>query len=327
MQFEIPCPNGHNVRFSLKLAGRLCQCPKCSAKIPIPSLDELRESMGDQVDEEIQQAFDEAYENQKKLLAAIKEKQRQAAASSASSPEGLAPPAVSVVAPAMSVVAPAEEKSDQETEELIEFACPNGHQLSAPLSQAGKTGKCPHCQTRFIVPESEEVEEVSESEGNSFLDLGFGDPPPSLAPSLHAVTPPKVAVPPAAPAGNDSKKPDISRSSSQSNSPQAFLFPGLAINSTGDAIDFGLEAVAESVPALMKTDPMAQLFWQFWQRRNDNTIIELHTDDGRVFIPEEFFEDESRGEVGVFKVQSSNAHSVTIGIRWSTICRIQEKGA
>jgi hypothetical protein len=35
---------------------------------------------------------------------------------------------------------------------VIQFVCPNGHPLSASEEQAGKPGKCPKCQSSFVVP-------------------------------------------------------------------------------------------------------------------------------------------------------------------------------
>jgi hypothetical protein len=44
---------------------------------------------------------------------------------------------------------------------MIKFLCPNGHQLSAPDNLAGKAGKCPKCNTPFVVPKLEDFEESS----------------------------------------------------------------------------------------------------------------------------------------------------------------------
>jgi hypothetical protein len=44
---------------------------------------------------------------------------------------------------------------------MIKFLCPSGHQLSAPDNLAGKAGKCPKCNTPFVVPKLEEFEESS----------------------------------------------------------------------------------------------------------------------------------------------------------------------
>jgi Zn finger protein HypA/HybF involved in hydrogenase expression len=42
---------------------------------------------------------------------------------------------------------------------MIKFLCPNGHQLSAPEHLVGKAGKCPKCNTAFLVPSPDEPEE------------------------------------------------------------------------------------------------------------------------------------------------------------------------
>jgi hypothetical protein len=44
---------------------------------------------------------------------------------------------------------------------MIKFLCPSGHPLSAPDNLAGKKGKCPKCNTPFVVPNLEEMEELS----------------------------------------------------------------------------------------------------------------------------------------------------------------------
>lgn len=40
---------------------------------------------------------------------------------------------------------------------VIRFLCPNGHQLTAPETLAGKAGKCPKCGLAFAVPTLEEI--------------------------------------------------------------------------------------------------------------------------------------------------------------------------
>ena len=50
---------------------------------------------------------------------------------------------------------------------VIKFLCPNGHQLSAPESMAGKKGKCPKCQSAFVVPTLEEMAAAEAEEGEA----------------------------------------------------------------------------------------------------------------------------------------------------------------
>jgi len=61
----------------------------------------------------------------------------------------------------------------------IHFKCPNGHSLSTKESNAGKTGKCPKCQSAFEVPKQTVLTE------SAVLDI-IGDPEPTT--SVHAIT-------------------------------------------------------------------------------------------------------------------------------------------
>ncbi|MCO6456179.1 MAG: hypothetical protein J5I93_12840 [Pirellulaceae bacterium] len=58
---------------------------------------------------------------------------------------------------------------------VIKFICPNGHQLSAPDDRAGKPGKCPKCQTAFVVPDLEELDEAEQGK----ISMQAGDSSPS----------------------------------------------------------------------------------------------------------------------------------------------------
>ena len=60
---------------------------------------------------------------------------------------------------------------------VIKFLCPNGHQLNAPENMAGKKGKCPKCQSAFVVPTLEEVaaaEAEADAETVPQEQAGFG---------------------------------------------------------------------------------------------------------------------------------------------------------
>ena len=294
MQFEIPCPNGHNVRFGLKFAGTVSRCPKCSEKIQIPMLDELRASLGEDIDAETKAAFEEA---EKRITEMVMKREQEFRAKNALAAKAAAE---------KTAVRKSEVPAANAEEEMIEFACPNGHQLSAPVSKAGKTGTCPHCTSRFIVPGLDDEEEAVEEETEEKAVPEFSFPaayalPPTTGGSASSV------------------------SSAKSDAPPAFLFPDLPGNSGGGGLDFGMDDSARKIPRVMREDPMARMFWKFWSRRGENTVIELHTEDGKVIIPENFLEDDSEEEVGVFEMRNVGAHLVTIGIRWTHICRVQEK--
>lgn len=60
----------------------------------------------------------------------------------------------------------------------IQFMCPNGHTLSAPEHQAGKEGKCPKCESAFLVPDLEEFASLEDE----FEDVEEADSEPDADP-------------------------------------------------------------------------------------------------------------------------------------------------
>jgi hypothetical protein len=56
------------------------------------------------------------------------------------------------------------EPATAETATTFWFLCPNGHKLNGPLTLAGRAGKCPHCDARFIIPSPEDYEEEAEEQ-------------------------------------------------------------------------------------------------------------------------------------------------------------------
>ncbi len=44
--------------------------------------------------------------------------------------------------------------------EQIEFLCPNGHRVWAPISLQGRAGQCPDCDSRFHIPTLADYEEM-----------------------------------------------------------------------------------------------------------------------------------------------------------------------
>ena len=78
---------------------------------------------------------------------------------------------------------------------VIKFLCPNGHQLSAPENMAGKKGKCPKCQSAFVVPTMEDVA-AAESES---------EPVPQEQPAFTAAAGGNGSEPPSVPAMGSGK--------------------------------------------------------------------------------------------------------------------------
>lgn len=94
----------------------------------------------------------------------------------------------------------------------ITILCPNGHKLVCPESQAGKRGKCPHCQATFRVPLLEEA--AGEAAGHKSSPAVSTGSAPALAGVAVATTesgtnklsaPETNVVPPPPPGGEEYK--------------------------------------------------------------------------------------------------------------------------
>jgi hypothetical protein len=72
---------------------------------------------------------------------------------------------------------------------VIKFLCPNEHQLSAPESMAGKRGKCPKCQSAFVVPTLEELAAAEAEEAEEAAAAPATTAAPELAPTSGAADP------------------------------------------------------------------------------------------------------------------------------------------
>lgn len=64
---------------------------------------------------------------------------------------------------------------------MIKFLCPSGHPLSAPENLAGKKGKCPKCNTPFVVPSLEEVADLSPPGAASASDQPAAEAEPAVS--------------------------------------------------------------------------------------------------------------------------------------------------
>lgn len=124
MAITFHCPAGHKLSSREELSGKTGHCPKCGAEFVVPP-----------------QVFHESGED---VLRPNREGERVAPdfeperTSDERGPSSFRPTSMSTAS------APG----------TVTFLCPNGHRLNAPNSLVGKAGQCPHCQARFLVPES-----------------------------------------------------------------------------------------------------------------------------------------------------------------------------
>jgi hypothetical protein len=109
----------------------------------------------------------------------------------------------------------------------IRFLCPNGHKLNVKDYLAGKKGRCPYCDTRFVIPKQSQKDARVDSLDSSSSQVGDDDEsgadqiePPTAEESLPAsafaqalpATPAPVAQPvSAAPVGYPTGQPMAAR--------------------------------------------------------------------------------------------------------------------
>jgi hypothetical protein len=76
---------------------------------------------------------------------------------------------------------------------VIEFLCPNGHQIRCQAEQAGRAAKCPRCEVRFRVPDPSELESGTSDalSKQDFADFDFSEEKPSVPEPAPKETAPK----------------------------------------------------------------------------------------------------------------------------------------
>ena len=391
--FETVCPNDHPVKFILEMCGRVAQCPKCCAKFELPRLEEVRQILGDDISEELKKELKEAEIKLRHLnWSEVSRKTRMAAAENLSRPVNVENEFEALkkenlketeqkslkkmgdkkieqrnfakAAERDCSLNPLEKEEELEAEQereheeaLLQFLCPNGHELSASAKMAGKKGKCPECGEKFIIPIMENTEEADpfdldtyDAEPDIFSfdsdkkKAGSGDLFADSITKNAAVKTLKKPVPPSISIAKDSGN-------------KAFLYPNLAVSPSG-AIDLGIEEARHTSQEALKMDQMAKFFWTLWNSEPENLVnsaselnipyapppkgtkskligtamkshqsgkIEIQTADGKTFIPLEFYEDKSLSPIGFFEALDENKNSVTLVIRWENVVRIVVK--
>jgi hypothetical protein len=237
---------------------------------------------------------------------------------------------------------------------VIKFLCPNGHQLNAPENLAGKGGKCPKCQAAFVVPTLEELahadqdatsERLADPLGGSKAgsgSIGGGSAKPSgdpasgsrvargeififLCPNGHKLNGPpslkgkigqcphcgvKFHIP------TDEEIAEQEAAESQLGAPEA---------ETDDEI---LDVPAEQV--VVEVDPppegyhaLGYIVARLWDRRDEETEIELLLDGEERYVPEYFCDNLSVAEYGVFAREEPDGSLQITVIPWSRVQHVR----
>jgi hypothetical protein len=178
-------------------------------------------------------------------------------------------------------------KSGVRTGELFVFLCPNGHKLNGPPSLKGKPGQCPHCGARFRIPSDEDLEE----------------------PELTEEVEPQLAEN----GSSKSAKPD----------PFANLFGQTAADEAEEVAEADVEVEDLDVDPVPKdVHALGYILGRLWDRRDDESEVEIFLQEGEIMSPDYYSEVLSTGEYGVFaNIEGDGSYAITV-IPWSTVRRI-----
>lgn len=180
----------------------------------------------------------------------------------------------------------------------IVFLCPNGHKLNGPRSLQGRPGECPHCGSKFRIPDYDEDEE----------DWGE-DPPEDTV--VDDEIPVGTLVEDGAPLG-DPVPIDLSE------------IEPLEVGSFPDAVALGapggLPLVAEGRSG--GPHPLSELFARLWQEKDHGGIVEVHLTDGTTLTPERYSLQTSAGSHAVFAGQDADGSFTITSVAWESVAKV-----
>lgn len=223
---------------------------------------------------------------------------------------------------------------------MIKFLCPSGHPLSAPENLAGKPGKCPKCNTPFVVPPPDEDPELlaaddlaSLSSGSlttpsagSGKNLGAGETFMFLCPNGHKLNGPPSLKGKAGQCPHCGARFRIPTDEEIDAAGDDEL--GLAEDSSGaDRIDFNRLFAGDAGGQAPATLPaggagMGIIFGRLWQERTDETEIEIFLTEGEILVPDYFSQALSRSDFGVFAIQEGDGSYAITVVPWSAVRRV-----
>lgn len=225
------------------------------------------------------------------------------------------------------------ESKIYESEQIIEFYCPNEHYLTAPARLTGKRGQCPHCGATFRVPqlEGEDAKGTAtpaapggSSSGSSKVRAGGGAPGVEVEEietvdevqeqigqieeieEIEEVPDEDTLLPPAPPALGEYGHGSYF-SGEHEHTP--YVDPATGMGSS-----------------LGKLHPLAILFERLWLEAEREAVIEVQLASGEKIVPLDFSHDMSRGQNGVFAIQERDGSSTVIVTPWDNVTKVSVRG-
>ena len=221
---------------------------------------------------------------------------------------------------------------------VIRFVCPNGHELTASEERAGKPGKCPKCDTKFVVPaaDDENSEDLAEPDLDDLEvpDEHVGDPDDAnpdvivfLCPNGHKLNGPSSLK------GKPGKCPHCG---------SKFRIPDDDDEEADDEVDAADEALElpEDIDDLPEIEPadeplpplapgahvLAQIIERLRQRLGGETELTIYLGEDEVLTVRYFAPRLSQLDYGVFATADSEGQYTITTIPWSRVTRIEIPG-
>lgn len=236
---------------------------------------------------------------------------------------------------------------------VVKFLCPNGHPLNAPRNFVGKAGKCPKCNTAFVVPapdsdespyptllpptggSSNKLTSVTGSSPQLQIHLGSGiregnpsgvRPPQEvfvfLCPNGHKLNGPpslKGKLGQCPHCGAKFRIPEDEPEEVDEAELVRLASPGAAEVeeiSSGD-----LQPVESEPPFEEGVHPLASIMNRLWIHKGETGEIELLLPEGEIMHPEHFSPALSSNDYGVFATREGMGYSLSV-IPWESVRRV-----
>lgn len=230
---------------------------------------------------------------------------------------------------------------------VVKFLCPNGHQLSAPLNLVGKGGKCPKCNSQFVVPAPDpgEAGRSAAENGGSGPDLhvnlasgiregsGTGSRPNQdifvfLCPNGHRLNGPSSLRGKLGQCPHCGAKFRIPDDDPQDDELEPEGGPGAELV---DAPPYDADAVEElpddyipdepEPPFEEGVHPLAHIMNRLWYHKGATGEVEILLNEGEIMSPEHYSPVLSSSDYGVFATREGAGYSFSV-IPWSNVRRL-----
>jgi hypothetical protein len=228
---------------------------------------------------------------------------------------------------------------------VVKFLCPNGHPLNAPLNLVGKAGKCPKCNTAFVVPAPEPEEPAPAPTGGSKigssprLDIqmgsgvrtGPGAKPKEqifvfLCPNGHKLNGPPSLKGKLGQCPHCGAKFRIPEDEPEELEPEVIEGAELVDDApnTDEVEEVSPDQLLADEPEPPFTEgvhPLAHIVARLWRHKGDDGEIEILLPEGEIMQPEHYSEPLSASDYGVFATREGNGYSFSV-IPWSNVRRV-----